>query len=234
TNLSDETISLIPSIVDAYLANKMSKAIKTAVQLQSNRLGDEAQAKNEDFINKLDENIKKIIMEQVKVQVKEKDDDEEISVGSNRGSKRSRARKEPESTSKPKEKTSKLTGKSIEGSKSHKKSTGKFAQTEEPIHTADDLEESAPQEFNAGNLLVMSTLGTKSLPLQSFRVSNGIGIKHLDWITVRRNNDKLYTFKEGDYKRLHLQDIEDTLSFITQGKLINLYIEERLALNVSL
>ncbi|GKE36556.1 hypothetical protein Tco_1459961 [Tanacetum coccineum] len=33
--------------------------------------------------------------------------------------------------------------------------------------------------------------------------------KHLDWITVCRNDDKLYTFKEGDYNRLRLQDIED-------------------------
>ncbi|GJR39371.1 hypothetical protein Tco_1215055 [Tanacetum coccineum] len=35
--------------------------------------------------------------------------------------------------------------------------------------------------------------------------------KHLDWIIVRRNDDKLYTFKEGDYNRLRLQDIEDML-----------------------
>ncbi|GJU21797.1 hypothetical protein Tco_1155139 [Tanacetum coccineum] len=57
--------------------------------------------------------------------------------------------------------------------------------------------------------------------------------KHLDWITVRRNDDKLYTFKEGDYKRLRLQDIKDML-LLVQGKLTNLTIEERLALNVSL
>nr|GFA84275.1 hypothetical protein [Tanacetum cinerariifolium] len=36
------------------------------------RLRDEAQAKNEEFINKLDEHIKKIIKEKIKVQVKEK------------------------------------------------------------------------------------------------------------------------------------------------------------------
>ncbi|GKC14703.1 hypothetical protein Tco_1011485, partial [Tanacetum coccineum] len=58
--------------------------------------------------------------------------------------------------------------------------------------------------------------------------------KHLDWITVRRNDDKLYTFKEGDYNRLHLQDIEDMLLLLVQGKLTNLNIEERLALGVSL
>nr|GEV19331.1 hypothetical protein [Tanacetum cinerariifolium] len=33
--------------------------------------------------------------------------------------------------------------------------------------------------------------------------------KHLDWITVRRDDDKLYKCKEGDFKRLRIQDIED-------------------------
>ncbi|GKE49619.1 hypothetical protein Tco_1480877 [Tanacetum coccineum] len=63
-------VSLIPSIVDAYLANKMHEAVKTTIQLQSKRLRDEAQAENADFINKLDDNIKKIIKNQVKEQVK--------------------------------------------------------------------------------------------------------------------------------------------------------------------
>ncbi|GKD72223.1 hypothetical protein Tco_1330505, partial [Tanacetum coccineum] len=45
----------------------------------------------------------------------DKDKDEEPFTGSNRGSKRRRARKEPESTSTPKEKTSKTSGKSYEG-----------------------------------------------------------------------------------------------------------------------
>ncbi|GKE71920.1 hypothetical protein Tco_1529992, partial [Tanacetum coccineum] len=53
-------------------------------------------------------------------------------------------------------------------------------------------------------------------------------------ITIRRDDDKLYTFKEGDYNRLHLQDIEDMLLLLVQGKLTNLNIEERLALCVSL
>ncbi|GJX34226.1 hypothetical protein Tco_0245783 [Tanacetum coccineum] len=77
----------------------------------------------------------------------DEDKDEESSARSNRGSKRRRARKEAESTSAPKEKTSKITGKSIEGSKSHHKSAGESAQAEEPMHTAKDLEEPAHQEF---------------------------------------------------------------------------------------
>ncbi|GKE36053.1 hypothetical protein Tco_1455375 [Tanacetum coccineum] len=78
------------------------------------------------------------------------DEDEEPSAGSNRGSKRRRDGKEPKSTSAPKEKTSKSIGKSKEGSKSHQKSTDKSAQAEEPIHTDEDLEELAHQEFNIG------------------------------------------------------------------------------------
>ncbi|GJV60171.1 hypothetical protein Tco_1466271 [Tanacetum coccineum] len=48
----------------------MHEAVKTVVQLQSDRLRDEAQAENADFINKLDDSIKKIIKDQVKEQVK--------------------------------------------------------------------------------------------------------------------------------------------------------------------
>nr|GEV30986.1 retrovirus-related Pol polyprotein from transposon TNT 1-94 [Tanacetum cinerariifolium] len=69
TNQFAEAISSIPGIVDKYLDNRMNEAMKVAVQLQSDRLRDEAQAKNEDFLNKFDENIKKIIKEQVKAQV---------------------------------------------------------------------------------------------------------------------------------------------------------------------
>nr|GEV29095.1 hypothetical protein [Tanacetum cinerariifolium] len=37
--------------------------------------------------------------------------------------------------------------------------------------------------------------------------------KHLDWIIVRRDDDKLYKFKEGDFKRLRIQDIKDCCFF---------------------
>nr|GEX04464.1 hypothetical protein [Tanacetum cinerariifolium] len=58
--------------------------------------------------------------------------------------------------------------------------------------------------------------------------------KHLDWISVRREDDKIYKFKEGDFKRLCLQDIEDMLLLLVQGKLSNLTFEESFAFNVSL
>nr|GFB92400.1 hypothetical protein [Tanacetum cinerariifolium] len=58
--------------------------------------------------------------------------------------------------------------------------------------------------------------------------------KHLHWISVRRDDDKIYKFKEGDLKRLRIQDIKDMLLLLVQGKLFNLTVEERFAFNVSL
>nr|GEV05885.1 hypothetical protein [Tanacetum cinerariifolium] len=49
-----------------------------------------------------------------------------------------------------------------------------------------------------------------------------------------KDDDKLYKFKEGDFKRLRIQDIEDMLLLLVQGKLTNLTAEERFAFNVSL
>nr|GEV54789.1 hypothetical protein [Tanacetum cinerariifolium] len=54
------------------------------------------------------------------------------------------------------------------------------------------------------------------------------------WISVRRDDDKIYKFKEDDFKRLSLQDIEDMLLLLVHGKLSNLTVEERFAFNVSL
>nr|GEU56751.1 hypothetical protein [Tanacetum cinerariifolium] len=70
TNQFAKAICLIPGIVDKYLDHRMNKSVKVAIRLQSDRLQDEAQAENENFLNKLDENIQKIIKEQVKEQVK--------------------------------------------------------------------------------------------------------------------------------------------------------------------
>ncbi|GKB68702.1 hypothetical protein Tco_0930114 [Tanacetum coccineum] len=501
-----KAVSSIPSIVDNYLANKMNEAIKTTVQLQSDRLREEAQAENKDLLNKLDDNIKKIIKDQVKEQVKaqvskilpkiEKTVNKQLEaevmtrsstesktslaiaanlsklelkkiliekMESNKsinrsneqknlykalvesykndklildtyGSKRIRAGKEPESTNAPKEKTSKTTGKSTDGSKSQHKSTGESAHTEEPMHTKKDLEEPVHQEFDIGDTeeqsdeetsqhpdwfqkpakipsfdrdwnktlpaaygpvqpwlstlaqmedlresinelmdtpldfsaFVMNRLKVDTLTLEllvgpTFELMKGSckilleleyhfeevykattdqldwnnpegqqypydlqkplplipnsrvtktkavdyghikwiedlvpnrmwsqvlvsydkhtlwGIshwgqkrqqlygfvvnkesardvyskrriivitkieivkwhnyKHLDWITVRRDDDKLYKFKEGDFNRLRIQDIKDMLLLLVQGKLTNLTIEEFLAFNVSL
>nr|GEX23916.1 hypothetical protein [Tanacetum cinerariifolium] len=64
TNQFAKAISSIPGIVDNYLASKMKEAVDVAVQLQTNKLREEAQAENQEFLNQIDSNMKKIIKEQ--------------------------------------------------------------------------------------------------------------------------------------------------------------------------
>nr|GEV10707.1 hypothetical protein [Tanacetum cinerariifolium] len=80
------------------------------------------------------------------------DKDEEPFVGSDRGSKRRRKEKELESTSAPKEMTTKTTRKSTEESKSHQKTASESAPAEEPMQTTQDLEEPSHQEFETDTL----------------------------------------------------------------------------------
>nr|GEW28329.1 retrovirus-related Pol polyprotein from transposon TNT 1-94 [Tanacetum cinerariifolium] len=49
--------------------------------------------------------------------------------------------------------------------------------------------------------------------------------KHLDWITVRRDDDKLYKFKEGNFKRLRIQDIKDMLLLLRRVEDLQLGVE---------
>ncbi|GJU27210.1 hypothetical protein Tco_1165831 [Tanacetum coccineum] len=57
---------------------------------------------------------------------------------------------------------------------------------------------------------------------------------HLEEIEVRREDQKLYKFREGDFPRLCLQDIKDMLLILVQHKLTNLTIDEWYDLNVAL
>nr|GEV85259.1 hypothetical protein [Tanacetum cinerariifolium] len=72
------------------------------------------------------------------------------------------------------------------------------------------------------------------IAVTSLKIVEWHNYKHLDWISVRHDDDKVYKFKEGDFKRLRLQDIEDMLLLLVQGKLSNLTVEERFAFNASL
>nr|GFA69281.1 hypothetical protein [Tanacetum cinerariifolium] len=51
---------------------------------------------------------------------------------------------------------------------------------------------------------------------------------------MRRDDDKLYKLKEGDFKRLRIQDNKDMLLLLIQGKLTDRTVEECFAFNVSL
>nr|GFC31442.1 hypothetical protein [Tanacetum cinerariifolium] len=141
---------------------RMNEAIKVAVQIQSDRLCDEAQAENEEFLKTINENMQKIIKEKVKEQVTTSYaidvDLSEMELKkiliekmegnkSDRGSKRQREGKEPESASAPKEKATRSAGKSTQGSKSRQTSTSESATTKEPMQTTHEMEEPSHPEF---------------------------------------------------------------------------------------
>nr|GEY86996.1 hypothetical protein [Tanacetum cinerariifolium] len=69
TNQFTGAVSAIPGIVQRYMDQQMNEAVKVAVQIKSDRLRDEAQRENDEFLRTVDENMQKIIKEQVKEQV---------------------------------------------------------------------------------------------------------------------------------------------------------------------
>nr|GEY38018.1 hypothetical protein [Tanacetum cinerariifolium] len=157
----------------------------------------------------------------------DEDKGEEPSAGSDRGSKRRRA-----------------------GSKDHQTIVSGSAPAEEPMQTTQDLEEPPHQEFEIGVADDQPVAEASQHPewesaqdvyskrriiaVIELQIIKWHNYKHLDWITVSRDDNKIYKFKDGDLKRLHIKDIEDMLLILVQGKLTNLTIEERFAFNVSL
>ncbi|GKA05547.1 hypothetical protein Tco_0684667 [Tanacetum coccineum] len=89
-----------------------------------------------------------------------------------------------------------------------------------------------PHDLRKPLPLIPNSRGRRVIPFDHF-INNDL-VYLSDWITVRKDDDKLYKFKEGDFNRPHFQYIEDMLLLLVQGKLTNLTVEERLAFNVSL
>ncbi|GJR33291.1 hypothetical protein Tco_1109523 [Tanacetum coccineum] len=162
----------VKSLEDDFAEFKQINLFAEAVSSILDRFRDEAKAKNEDFINTIDANIKKIIKEQVKVQVKEQVSKilprieksvneqlkDEVLIRSSNEAKTSHATSlqhmEILSLLKDVEmmrmKMMNPPMDQTEGSKSKTRSTGKSAQAEEQVYTVKDLEEPAHQEFKMG------------------------------------------------------------------------------------
>ncbi|GJZ66810.1 hypothetical protein Tco_0630050, partial [Tanacetum coccineum] len=69
TNQYAEVLSSIPGIIDHYLANKMQEAVDVAVQLKYERIREESNTENQQFLDSIDEGMKKVVKEQVKKEV---------------------------------------------------------------------------------------------------------------------------------------------------------------------
>nr|GEV94706.1 hypothetical protein [Tanacetum cinerariifolium] len=79
---------------------------------------------------------------------------------------------------------------------------------------------------------VYSTM--KILSVISVKVDKQFGYGYLQEIVARRANRKLYTFKEGDFTKLHLNDIEEMLLLYVHNKLFNLDGDDIVELVVAL
>nr|GEU55207.1 hypothetical protein [Tanacetum cinerariifolium] len=74
----------------------------------------------------------------------------------------------------------------------------------------------------------------KIIVVTSLKIIEWFGYSYREEIIVRRQDDKLYKYREGEFKRLRRQNIEDMLLLLVQDKLPNHKLEERYALNVDL
>nr|GEY16445.1 hypothetical protein [Tanacetum cinerariifolium] len=127
----------------------------------------------------------------------DQDKDEDPSTGSDQGTKRRKSSKDDESSKDSRSKEKKSSRTSKEASQSQHKNFGKSVCVEEPSHTVEESGMQQDREFITGD--------NDEQPVDK----------------------KLYKFKEGDFKRLHLQDIEDMLLLLVQQMLTNLTIDKR-------
>ncbi|GJX15835.1 hypothetical protein Tco_0216667 [Tanacetum coccineum] len=105
------------------------------------------------------------------------------------------------------------------GSKTHKKSASQSAPVGEAMHSIDVFKGPADQEFETG---VQDKQAEEEVQHPS------------DWFQKPTDDDALYKFKEGDFHRLRIQDIEDMLLlFLYKGKLDKSHALKTYAFNVS-
>nr|GEZ62646.1 hypothetical protein [Tanacetum cinerariifolium] len=127
------------------------------------------------------------------------------STHSDRGLKKRKTSKDSEPTTSLKNKDS--TSRSSKGTKSQPKSSGKFVHLEEPDFEVRDTDTPQGQEKNQVTHVSL---------MRKHRYV------YLEEIVVRRADNVLYKFKEGDFLQLRINDIEDTLLLVVHNWLTNL------------
>nr|GEV86497.1 retrovirus-related Pol polyprotein from transposon TNT 1-94 [Tanacetum cinerariifolium] len=174
TNQFVEAVSNIPGIVHQYMNQQMTEAVREAVQIQTNWLRDSYQRENDEFLRTIDDNMKRIIKENLykalveayeadktildsygetailKRRREDDDDQEGPSAGSDQGSKRQREGGEPESARALLEPATRSVGRSTIGSKSRQASASESAFAEEPVQTTSQIEEPSHSVFETG------------------------------------------------------------------------------------
>nr|GEX45334.1 hypothetical protein [Tanacetum cinerariifolium] len=117
----------------------------------------------------------------------------------------------------------------------------KRRKSKEPSHTVEDSGMQQDQEFvtrdndeQPADKEVTKADWRTIIAVTRLKIMKKYDYGHLEEIEVRQDDQELYMFKEGDFKRLRLQDIEDMQLLLVQQKMTNLTIDERYDLNVAL
>nr|GFB56081.1 hypothetical protein [Tanacetum cinerariifolium] len=216
TNQSPEAVSNITGIVHQYMHQEMTKAVREAVQTQTDWLKDSIQRGNDEFLRTIDDNMKKIIKEQALVEAydadktilysygestilkrrREDDDDQEgPSAGSDRGSKRQREGGKHASASTPSELATRSAGRSTTGTQSRQMSSSESAFAEEPVQTTCQMEEPSHSVFETaaqGNAQSrISALAKQTDARSSFNELLDTPIDFSNFIMIRLGVDTL-------------------------------------------
>nr|GEY50055.1 hypothetical protein [Tanacetum cinerariifolium] len=241
------TISINPTVYLPEIPNfasvfkfdqRMKEAVDVAVQLQINKIQEEAYAKNQEFLNQ--KNLYNALVESynsdkdiitsygdvvlLKRGQDNQDKDEDPSAGLDRGTKRRKSGKDTETSKDSRSKENKSSTTSKDASQSQHKYSCKSVHAGELSHTVEDSDMQQDQEFVMGDNDEQPT--DKEVTKADLTIMKKYENDHLEEIKVHGDDQQLYTFKEGDFKRLRLQEIEDMLLLLVQQKLTNLTIDE--------
>ncbi|GJS03296.1 hypothetical protein Tco_0319804 [Tanacetum coccineum] len=96
--------------------------------------------------------------------------------------------------------------------------TTSITKTKAAPYDLPDIEDMVPNIWS----LVKVAYDKHALWVTHVKVMRKHGYGYLEEIVVRRADNDLYRFKEGDFPRLQINDIEDMLLLVVQNRLINL------------
>nr|GFA62493.1 hypothetical protein [Tanacetum cinerariifolium] len=193
--------------------------------------------------------------------INDQDKDEDPSAGADRGTKRRKSSKDAEPSKGSKSKESK-SSRSSKGTQSQHNFSGPafnllkgtcksfveleyhFEECYKAVNDRHDWHNPEGREypFNLSKPLPLIEVQGRQVVPTNYFINNDLDVKVMRWydygyleeIVVRRDDNVLYKFKEGDFPRLNLRDIKDMLLLLVQKKLSNLDVDNRYDLGVAL
>ncbi|GKA72215.1 hypothetical protein Tco_0778431 [Tanacetum coccineum] len=240
-------------------SKRLEDSIQKAFRSYTAKFEKKAKYERKRYMNLVEKSVKDIIKDEVKSQIpqilpkevsefatprdrEDKGKDEDPPVGLYQGLKKRKTSKDAETSKGSKSKESKSS--SSKGTKYQPKSfdhlrlgSAKLPKQKNHFSLSNNPE---GQEYLVDlnkPLPLIEDQGRQVVPVNYF-INNVLeylkGGRYLEEIIVQKEYQKLYKFKEGDFRRLNMRDIEDMLLLLVQKKLSNLERDVIFDLNVAL